>query len=161
MWLEPSTETDSLLAPTSKVNTLGPVCTVQHAVGTGVDWSKWWNSATSPHVHVVGLLQLLGGGDVGGSHCCIRTRLAHRGRIHRCQLGREIFPWSHSHVFQLGCPNFTSKKVSLQSETKRNTNGFIWFCFLFAKLWGENFASFRFILLHFASFCFKTFASFR
>ena len=24
----------------------------------------------------------------------------------------------------LGCPNFASKKVSLQSETKRNANGF-------------------------------------
>ena len=32
---------------------------VQDVVGAGVDGSKWWNSATSPHVHVSGLLQLL------------------------------------------------------------------------------------------------------
>ena len=47
----------------------------------------------------------------------------------------------------LGCPNFASKKVLLQSETKRNANGFAWFRFLFAKLWKKNFASFRFVSL--------------
>ena len=49
--------------------------------------------------------------------------------------------------FELGCPNFASKKVSLQSETKRNANDFAWFGFLFAKLWKKNFASFRFVSL--------------
>ena len=76
-----------------------------------------------------------------------------------------------------GCPNFASKKASLQSKTKRNANGFAWFCFLFAKLWKNFFASFRFVSLQkfrFVSlknmfrfkvslreqFCFKSFASF-
>ena len=36
----------------------------------------------------------------------------------------------------VGCPNFASKKVSLQSETKGNANGFALFCF-------KSFASFR------------------
>ena len=79
---------------------------------------------------------------------------------------------------QVGCPNFASKKVSFQSETKRNANGFAWLRFLFAKLWEKIFASFRFVSLQkfrFVSlknmfrfkvllreqFCFKIFASFR
>ena len=57
----------------------------------------------------------------------------------------------------LGCPNFASKKVSFQSETKQNANGFAWFRFLFAKLWKKislNFALFRFFSLK-NMFCFK------
>ena len=48
----------------------------------------------------------------------------------------------------VGCPNFASKKVSLQSETKRNTNGFAWFRFLFRETLEKKFG---FISLHFAS----------
>ena len=48
---------------------------------------------------------------------------------------------------ELGCPNFASKKVSLQSKTQRNANGFAWFRLLFVKLWEKYFASFCFVLL--------------
>ena len=55
---------------------------VQHAVWAGVDWSQRGDGATSPHIHVGGLLQLLGDGDVGGGYSCIGTWLARRRRIH-------------------------------------------------------------------------------
>ena len=48
----------------------------------GVDWSQRRDGATSPHIHVGGLLQLLGDGDVGGGYSCIGTWLARRRRIH-------------------------------------------------------------------------------
>ena len=51
---------------------------------------------------------------------------------------------------QLGCPDFASKKVSLQSETKPNANGFA----SFSRNSGKNF------LLHIALFRFKSFALF-
>ena len=55
---------------------------VQHAVWASVDWSQRRDGATSPHIHVGGLLQLLGDGDVGGGYSCIGTWLARRRRIH-------------------------------------------------------------------------------
>ena len=55
---------------------------MQHAVWASVDWSQRRDGATSPHIHVGGLLQLLGDGDVGGSYSCIGTWLARRRRIH-------------------------------------------------------------------------------
>ena len=48
---------------------------------------------------------------------------------------------------RVGCPNFTSKKVSLQSETKRNANGFAWFRFLFASFRFVSLQKFRFVSL--------------
>ena len=55
---------------------------VQHALQAGVDWSQRGDGATSPHIHVGGLLQLLGDGDVGGGYSCIGAWLARRRRIH-------------------------------------------------------------------------------
>ena len=59
----------------------------------------------------------------------------------KCRAGqRQTF--SSLCASEVGCPNFASKTVLLQSETKRNANGF-------AKLWKKN------ILLHFAFFASK------
>ena len=71
---------------------------VQHPVGARVDRSQWGDGATSPHVHVGGLLQLLGDGDVGGCDSCIGTWLARRGRIHRYQLVGEQLSWRLHHI---------------------------------------------------------------
>ena len=72
--------------------------------------------------------------------------------LSRRRAERRCWGWSYywvtgDHWAGVGCPNFASKKVSLQSKTKRNANGFAWFRFLFAKLWKKNFASFRFVSL--------------
>ena len=48
---------------------------------------------------------------------------------------------------RVGCPNFTSKKVSLQSETKQNANGFASFSRNSGKKISLHFALFRFVSL--------------
>ena len=100
--------------------------------------------------------------ELGTRHIFSNASLRHAVLLMR---HRIVFPTFFSRVIailRLGCPNFATKKVSLQSETKRNANGFTWFRFLFAKLWKKNFASFRFVSLQkfrFVSlknmFCFK------
>ena len=71
-------------------------------------------------------------------------------------------------VGSLGCPNFASKKVSLQSETKQNANGFASFSQNSGKkisLQKFRFVSlknmFRFKVSLREQFRFKSFASFR
>ena len=62
----------------------------------------------------------------------------------------NVYIW-YSVYWRVGCPNFASKKVSLQSETKRNANSFA----SFSQNSGKK------ISLNFALFRFKSFASFR
>ena len=111
-------------------------------------------SNKNPRLAQITALEMLNGHEDGmlavgtddGALRVYRSWYGQHEQITAWNLLPELIP----QVEKIGCPNFASKKVSLQSETKRNANGFAWFCFLFAKLWKKNslhFALFRFVLL--------------